>query len=296
MELHQLRYLCAIVDNGSFSRAAEHCHVAQPSLSQQISKLEDELGARLFDRLGRSIRLTDAGRAFLPHARAVLHQTELARSEVDGRRRDERGTVTVGVIPTIAPYYMPKRIAAFARRYPDATLRIVEETTPVLVESLRSLAIDVAILSMPLRHRDFDIAPLLTERLYAALPPGHPRAAATSLSLRELRDDRFVLLRDSHCFRGIALDACLRARLDPRIAFESGQFSSLLGMVAAGVGVTLVPEMAIDRAVGCRYVPVADAQASRTIAAARLRGRSFSRVQQAFLHHLGPLPKARAHA
>jgi LysR family transcriptional regulator, hydrogen peroxide-inducible genes activator len=294
MELQQLRYLCAIADTGSFSRAAEHCHVAQPSLSQQISKLEDELGTRLFDRLGRSIRLTEAGRGFLPHARAVLHQTELARSEVDGRRRDARGTVTVGVIPTIAPYYMPKRIAAFARRYPDATLRIVEETTPVLVESLRSLAIDVAILSLPLRHRDFDVAPLLTERLYAALPPGHPRAAAASLSLRELRDDRFVLLRDSHCFRGIALDACSRARLDPRIAFESGQFSSLLGMVAAGVGVTLVPEMALDRAAGCRYVPIADTQATRTIAVARLRGRSFSRVQQAFLHHLGAPAKARA--
>jgi LysR family transcriptional regulator, hydrogen peroxide-inducible genes activator len=296
MELHQLRYICAIADTGSFSRAAEHCHVAQPSLSQQISKLEDELGTRLFDRLGRSIRLTDAGRAFLPHARAVLHQTELARSEVDGRRRDARGTVTVGVIPTIAPYFMPKRIAAFARRYPDATLRIVEETTPVLVESLRSLAIEFAVLSLPLRHRDFDVAPLLTERLYAALPPDHPRAAASSLSIRELRDDRFVLLRDSHCFRGIALDACMRARLDPRIAFESGQFSSLLGMVAAGVGVTLVPEMAIDRAAGCRFVPVSDAQASRTIAVARLRGRSFSRVQQAFLHHLGVAHKSGANA
>jgi LysR family transcriptional regulator, hydrogen peroxide-inducible genes activator len=296
MELHQLRYLCAIADTGSFTRAAEHCHVAQPSLSQQISRLEDELGTRLFDRLGRSIRLTEAGRSFLPHARAVLHQTELARSEIDGHRRDARGTITVGVIPTIAPYYMPKRIAAFARHYPDATLRIVEETTPVLVESLRSLAIDVAILSLPLRHRDFDIVPLLTERLYAALPAGHPRAAAASLSLRELRDDRFVLLRDSHCFRGITLDACLRARLNPRIAFESGQFSSLLGMVAAGVGVTLVPEMAIDRAAGCRYVPVADAQALRTIAVARLRGRSFSRVQQAFLHHVGAIPKARTRA
>ncbi|HTV14987.1 MAG TPA: LysR substrate-binding domain-containing protein [Acidobacteriaceae bacterium] len=286
MELNQLRYLCAIADTGSFTRAAEHCHVAQPSLSQQISRLEDELGTRLFDRLGRSVRLTDAGRAFLPHARAVLHQTELARSEVDIRRRDARGTVTVGVIPTIAPYFMPKRIAAFTRRYPEAMLRIVEETTPVLVESLRALAIDCAVLSLPLRHRDFEITPLLTERLCAALPPGHPRAAAASLALRELRDDRFVLLRDSHCFRGITLDACVRARLDPRIAFESGQFSSLLGMVAAGVGVTLVPEMAVDRAAGCRYVPVSDPQASRTVALARLRGRSFSRVQQAFVEQL----------
>ena len=286
MELQQLRYLCAIADTGSFSRAAEHCHVAQPSLSQQISKLEEELRTRLFDRLGRSIRLTDAGRTFLPHARAVLHQTELARNEVDGGRRDARGTVTVGVIPTIAPYYLPKRLAAFTRRFPDATLRIVEETTEVLVESLRSLSVDVAILSLPLKHRDFEIIPLLTERLYAALPADHPHANASGISLRELRDERFVLLRDSHCFRGIALAACERARLDPCVAFESGQFSSLLGMVAAGVGVTLVPEMAIDRGAGCRYVRIADTQASRTIAAARLKGRSFSRVQEAFLDRL----------
>jgi LysR family transcriptional regulator, hydrogen peroxide-inducible genes activator len=292
MELHQLRYLCAIVDTGNFSRAAERCHVAQPSLSQQISKLEDELGTRLFDRLGRSVRLTDAGRTFLPHARTVLHQTELARSEIDGRRRDARGTVIVGVIPTIAPYYLPERITAFMRRFPESTLRVVEETTPVLVEGLRSLAIDIAILSLPLRHRDFEIVPLLTERLYAALPPDHPRANADRISLRELREERFVLLRDSHCFREISLAACHRAHLDPRIAFESGQFSSLLGMVAAGVGVSLVPAMAIDRNAGCCYVRVSDPKAVRTIAAARLRGRSFSHLQEEFVKFPGRFLRA----
>lgn len=287
MELHQLRYLCAIVDTGSFSRAAEQCNVAQPSLSQQISKLEDELGARLFDRLGRSVRLTEAGRAFVPHARNALHQTEMARNEVRGKRRDGRGRVAVGVIPTIAPYYLPKRLAAFARRFPEASLRVVEETTPLLVEGLRSVAIDLAILSLPLRHREFEIVPLLTEPLFAALPPDHPRAKAKSISLRELREERFVMLRDGHCFRGVALAACQRARLDPRIAFESAQFSSLLGMVAAGIGVSVVPHMAVDRSFGCAYVALSDPQATRTIAAARLKGHTFSRVQQGFLDLLG---------
>ncbi len=189
---------------------------------------------------------------------------------------------------------MPERIAAFRRKFPESTLRIIEETTPVLVESLRNLSIDIAILSLPLRHRDFDVVPLLTERLYVALPPDHPRVSAVRISLRELREERFVLLRDSHCFREIALAACHRAHLDPRIAFESGQFSSLLGMVAAGVGISLVPEMAIDRRAGCRYVRVSDAKAVRTIASARLKGRSFSRVQHAFLESLakgpGPAP------
>ncbi|HZD48556.1 MAG TPA: LysR family transcriptional regulator, partial [Silvibacterium sp.] len=136
MEFHQLRYVCAVAETGSFSRAAERCHVAQPSLSQQILKLEEDLGAKLFDRLGRSVRLTEAGRAFLPHARSILHQMEAARTGVEDKRTDVRGSVAVGVIPTIAPYLMPHYVATFSKKYADARLRIVEETTPVLVEGL----------------------------------------------------------------------------------------------------------------------------------------------------------------
>ncbi len=283
MEIHQLRYVCAIAETGSFSRAAEHCHVAQPSLSQQVLKLEEDLGAKLFDRLGRSVRLTEAGRAFLPHARSILHQMEAARTGVADKRTDVRGSVAIGVIPTIAPYLMPRYTAAFAKKYPEARLRIVEETTPVLVESLRNLSIDLAILSLPLRHKEFEMFPLRTEPLFAVLPKDHPRAAAKSLALKDLRGEQFVMLRDGHCFRDLSFAACARARVTPRIAFESGQFSSLLGMVAAGVGVSLVPEMAIDRNANCSYVRLSDARATRTIVAAVLRGRSFNRVQHAFL-------------
>ncbi len=286
MEFHQLRYVCAIAETGSFSRAAERCHVAQPSLSQQVLKLEEDLGAKLFDRLGRSVRLTEAGRAFLPHARSILHQMEAARTGVEDKRTDVRGSVTVGVIPTIAPYLMPQSVAAFSKKYPDAKLRILEETTPVLVEGLRNLSIDVAILALPLRHKEFQMYPLRTEPLYAALARDHPRARAKNLSLRELRGEQFVMLRDGHCFRDLSVAACTRAKVNPRIAFESGQFSSLLGMVAAGVGVSLVPEMALDKSARCSYVRISDAQASRTIVAAILRSRSFNRVQQAFLEHV----------
>src|ERR1700758_1352932 len=107
MELHQLRYFCAVAETGSFSRAAERSHVSQPSLSQQIRKLEDELGARLFDRLGRSVRLTDLGNAFLPRARGVLRDLEAARGEVVERKDALSGTVVIGVIPTVAPYLLP---------------------------------------------------------------------------------------------------------------------------------------------------------------------------------------------
>ena len=283
MEINQLRYVCAVAETSSFSRAAERCQVAQPSLSQQVLKLEKDLGTKLFDRLGRSVRLTEAGRAFLPHARSILSQMETARSSVADKCADVRGSVAVGVIPTIAPYLMPRYTTTFAKKYPEAKLRIVEETTPILIESLRDLSIDLAILALPLRHKDLELFPLYTEPLFVVLPKDHPRADTKSLALKDLRRESFVMLRDGHCFRDLSIATCTHARVTPRITFESGQFSSLFGMVAAGVGISLVPEMAIDRNAGCRYVRLSDARATRTIVAAILRGRSFNRVQQAFL-------------
>jgi LysR family hydrogen peroxide-inducible transcriptional activator len=196
---------------------------------------------------------------------------------------DVRGSVAVGVIPTSAPSLMPRYAAGFAKKYPEAKLRIVEETTPILVENLRNLSIDFAILALPLRHKDLELFPLRTEPLFAVLPKDHPRARVKSLTLKDLRGEPFVMLRDGHCFRDLSLAACTHARVTPRIAFESGQFSSLFGMVAAGVGVSLAPEMAIDRNADCLYVRLSDTRATRTIVAAVLHGRSFNRVQQAFL-------------
>jgi len=283
MEFHQLRYVCAIAETGSFSRAAERCQIAQPSLSQQVLKLEEDLGVKLFDRLGRSIRITEAGRAFLPHARAILEQMEAARSSVTDKSAGVRGNVAVGAIPTIAPYLMPRYAADFAKKYPEAKLRIVEETTPVLVDGLRDLSIDLAILALPMRHKDLEFFPIQVEPLFVALPRDHPRAATESLPLKSLRGEPFVMLRDGHCFRDLSIATCSHARITPNIAFETDQFSSVLGMVAAGVGISLVPEMAIDRNAGCRYVGLSDTRATRTIVAAVLRGRSFSRIQQNFL-------------
>jgi LysR family transcriptional regulator, hydrogen peroxide-inducible genes activator len=286
MEFNQLKYVCAIADTGNFSRAAERCQITQPSLSQQILKLEEDLGVKLFDRLGRSVRLTEAGRVFVPQARAILDQMDVARSSVAEKNADLRGSVAVGVIPTVAPYLMPGYTAAFAKKYPDAKLRIIEETTSVLIEGLRDLSIDVAILALPLHHKDLELFPIRTEPLFAALRKDDPRAQAPSLALKDLRGESFVMLRDGHCFRDLSISTCTHARVTPNIAFESGQFSSLLGMVAAGVGVSLIPEMAIDRNAGCRYVRLTDPKATRTIVAAVLHSRSFNRIQRAFLSEL----------
>jgi LysR family hydrogen peroxide-inducible transcriptional activator len=274
MELHQLRYFCAVAETGSFSRAAEQSHVSQPSLSQQILKLEDELGARLFDRLGRSVRLTELGKTFLPRARAVLRELEAAKGDI------VEGKEFVGA------YFLPPRLTTFSRKFPQVRLTIVEEITPVLLDRLRAGAIDVAILALPIRGHEFDSFPLLTERLFAALPKKHKLNSRPSLSLKDLRAEPFLLLRDGHCFRDTAVAACDRARLHPQIVFESGQFSSLLSMVGAGMGVSIVPEMAIEKKSPCRYIRIADDQAVRTIGAIVLRGRSLTRAHNSFLSHL----------
>ena len=283
MELHQLRYFCAIADTGSFSRAAEQCHVAQPSLSQQILKLEDELGVRLFDRLGRSVRLTEVGKIFLPRARAVLRELEAARGDVVERKDSIAGPVTVGAIPTVAPYLLPSILTAFSKKFPQALLTVIEEITPVLLDRLRASTVDVAILALPIRGHEFDSFPLLTEPLFAVLPKKHPLAHRRSISLKDVRKEPFLLLRDGHCFRENAVAACDRARVHPQVIFESGQFSSLLGMVGAGMGVSIIPQMAVDKKAGCRYVSISDPEATRTIGVVVLRGRSLTRANLGFL-------------
>ena len=286
MEVHQLRYFCAVAETGSFTRAAEREQVAQPSLSQQIMKLEVELGVRLFDRLGRAVRLTDMGQVFLPRARAILSEMRAAKEEVAEKQSTVSGPVCVGVIPTIAPYFLPARIAQFSRQYPEASITVVEDVTVHLMDQLRAGLVDLAIIALPARGHDLDSFPLLTERLFAILPKGHRLARRRTLRMKELREEPFLLLRDDHCFRDTSIEVCKRARLNPQIVFESGQFSSIMGMVGAGMGISIVPEMAVEAKPDCSSVLIADERASRTIGVAAVKGHFLSRVPRAFLEHL----------
>src|SRR5882672_3445602 len=286
MEVHQLRYFCAVSETGSFTRAAEREQVAQPSLSQQIMKLEEELGVRLFDRLGRTVRLTGFGQVFLPRARTILFELKAAKEEVAEQQSSVSGPICVGVIPTIAPYFLPLPLSLFSRKYPQATITVVEDITVRLMDRLRAGQIDLAVLALPMRGHDVESFQLRTERLFAILPKTHRLAKKRKVMLKELRDQPFLLLRDDHCFRDTAIEICKHARVLPRIVFESGQFSSILGMVGAGLGISIVPEMAVEQRPDCAYVSVADDRASRTIGVVTLKGRYLSRVQHAFLAHL----------
>jgi LysR family hydrogen peroxide-inducible transcriptional activator len=293
MEVHQLRYFCAVAETGSFTRAAAREQVAQPSLSQQIMKLEEELGVRLFDRLGRAVRLTEPGQLFLPRARTILTELRAAKEEVAEKQSTVSGKVSVGVIPTIAPYFLPPRIALFSRKYPQAAITVMEDVTVRLMDRLRGGLVDLAIMALPARGHDLECYPLRTERLFAILPKGHALSRKRSLKMKELRNEPFLLLRDDHCFRDTAIEVCKHARILPQIVFESGQFSSILGMVAAGLGVSIVPEMALEKRPDCSSVLITDERASRTIGVAVLKGHFLGRAPRAFLDHLRAYAQSR---
>jgi LysR family hydrogen peroxide-inducible transcriptional activator len=289
MEVHQLRYFCAVARTGSFTRAAEHEHVAQPSLSQQILKLEDELGAKLFDRLGRKIRLTSFGAAFLPRATGILRELGEASSEIRQMAGSEAGNVAFGSIPTVAPYFLPPLLASFFERHPSIHLRIVEEITPLLLSQLQEGALDLAMLALPAPGAELECRELLRESLFVAVARNHPLARNKTLTLRQLESHPFLLLKEGHCFRDTVISACQHSRLHLNVVFETGQFSTILGLVAAGMGISVIPEMATQTVKGCRIIPLADDRAFRRIGLVWLRNHFQTRAEILLIDHLTKL-------
>jgi len=291
MQIHQLRYFCAVARTGSFTRAAQQERLAQPSLSQQIRKLEDELGTRLFDRLGRSVRLTQPGEAFLPRAEAIIRQVADAKIEIQEMSGAERGKLVIGAIPTIAPYFLPSCLASFSRKFPHVQISVVEEVTNELLNRVHQGAVDLAFLALPVPATHCVSRELFRERLYVVIPQNHRLAASHHVHLAQIENDPFLLLKEGHCFRENTLAACGRARLQPNVVFESGQFTTILAMVAAGTGVSVVPEMAVERREGCRFLPLADEGSYRRVGIIQLKQHFRSRVHRAFVEHLHPKQK-----
>jgi len=244
MELHQLRYFLAVAKNGNFSRAAEQCHVSQPSLSQQIQKLEEELGEKLFNRLKRCAVLTAAGEALLPRATRIVNEVEAARHDVADASDVVRGHVSLGVLPTVAPYLLPRVLSLVARECPCIDVLIHEEPTAHLLRMAGACEIDLAIISLPIHDDRFVVEALFDEELLLAMPPRHPLASKRSIHLADLDGERFILMKEGHCLGDQALRFCERQDLLPSIAFRSAQLETIQALVGAGVGISLIPRMA----------------------------------------------------
>jgi LysR family transcriptional regulator, hydrogen peroxide-inducible genes activator len=287
MEIHQIRYMCAVAETGSFTRAAAREHVAQPSLSQQIIKLEDELGAKLFHRFHNKVRPTEFGKAFYTRALDILRAVSSVKSEIHDMAGMARGLVRIGVIPTIAPYLLPKILPPFSKKFPEIHITVNEDITPVLIQKLQETTIDMAIVALPIQGAELVRQELLWEKLYAVVPSDHALGQGDSTcGLKDILSEPFLLLKEGHCFRDTVIAACKRVKVAPNIVFESGQFPTILGMVAAGMGVSIVPEMAVEPRAGCKFVLIEDERARRRVGVVRLQNHFRSRPQREFMTYL----------
>jgi LysR family hydrogen peroxide-inducible transcriptional activator len=249
VNFRDLRYALAVADLGSFSRAAEACDVSQPTLSGQIRKLEDELGVELFERAGRRIRVSPAGAIVLAHARdAVAAADDLVHSAA-ASHDPLAGALRTGIIPTLAPYLLPAILPAIHHAFPAMPLAVAEEPTDRLLHRLADGELDIAILATPPTSGDLAEVTLFDEPLWVALPAGHRKAGMRTLGARDLDDETLLLLADGHCLRDQALAVCSGRPAAPATASDlrAASLETLLNLVAAGYGITIVPAMARDR-------------------------------------------------
>lgn len=267
MQLQQLRYFTAVAETLHFTRAAERVHVSQPSLSQQIRALEQELGADLFRRARGNIALTDAGQALLPLARRILADTETARREVQEVAQLRRGRVRLGATPSLCTGLLPQVLRTFHDLHPGIEIRIEESGSHDLVRELARGALDLALVVLPLPSSSpaLSTVELLREDLVVISSPAAP-APPAPLRIADLAGEPLVMFRHGYDLRELTVAACRAEGFEPSFTVEGGEMDAVLGFVRAGLGVAVVPSMVAEGAAGdLRVTPLAGRGLRRTI-------------------------------
>ena len=250
MNLRDLEYLVALADHHHFGRAAAACYVSQPTLSTQVKKLEQELGVALVERNPRSVLLTDAGVRVVERARVVLDEVNGIRTIAQRSADPESGSLKLGLFPTLAPYLLPHVVPTIHERFPRLELLLVEEKTETLLARLADGNLDAALLALPVPVRNLVVDPLFTEDFVLAVPHDHPLARQSGpIDARALADEPMLLLEEGHCLRDQALEVCALNGASERRGFRATSLETLRQMVGTGVGITLLPELAIHTSV-----------------------------------------------
>jgi DNA-binding transcriptional LysR family regulator len=265
MELRHLTYFVAVADRLNFSRAAEDLHVAQPAISQQIHALEQELGSPLFERIGRRVQLTDAGKALLPRAREILSAVETARNEIRDQGALLKGSVKLGAPPTVSVNVLPVQLTAFEHRYPGLDVTLRESGTDSLLKYVEQGLLDLAIVATDVLPATVDWAPFLEENYVVAVAENHPLCGRESISMTELTDEAFLLFPEGYKLREVTLNACRTAGFEPKVALDGGGTQTTLRFVAAGLGVAIVPELALKNTPNICVLRVSDQNLHRSL-------------------------------
>jgi LysR family hydrogen peroxide-inducible transcriptional activator len=250
MNLKDLKYLVALADTGHFGKAAQRTFVSQPTLSAQLKKLEEFLGVKLVERQPKNVQLTDVGKQILIRARRMLDEEDeiiaLARSNTD----PFAGKLRVALIPTIGPYLLPRVMQKIRKALPHLALMLYEYQTEALLQRLRDGEIDIGIMALPAPQDGLESRALYAEAFTVALPNNHPLLAKTTIRIQDLKEQTLLLLEDGHCLRDQALEVCSRVGIREAEDFRATSLETLRQMVVAGLGITLLPELAVESPFG----------------------------------------------
>ena len=246
LELRQLRYFIEVAEREHISEAAEHLHVAQSAISRQIANLEEELGTPLFERIGRNVKLTPIGKIFLEHTITALKAIDFAAKQVEEYLDPAKGTIKIGFPTSLASYVLPTVISAFKKEYPDVSFHLRQGTYKFLIDAVKNRELNLAFLGpLPPKDEAINTTILFSENIHALLPANHPLAKNENINLVDLRKENFVLFPEGYILHKVAVEACRSAGFVPAITSEGEDMDALKGLVAAGIGVTLLPESSL---------------------------------------------------
>lgn len=269
MNIRELEYLVAVDEERHFHRAAERCFVSQPTLSGQLKKLEQELGVLLVERNNRQVSMTGAGQAVVKHARSVLAEINTIKNVAKYYQDPMVGDVNVGIIPTIAPYLLPIIMPHLNKHFPQFKIWLYEYQTHILMEKLQKAELDFLILALPIEKHEFEELDLFREPFRLAVKKDHNLAKMKHINLGDIAQEKLLLLEEGHCLRGHILDVCLLAGVKEQGQYHATSLETLRHMVGEGMGMTLMPELAVPAKVRktdeIRYIEFSDPKPNRRI-------------------------------
>ena len=265
MNSRDLEYLVALSNLKHFGKAAEACFVSQPALSMQIKKLEESLGVQLLERTNKSVMLTDHGVIIAERAKQILSQIDEIKEIAKSAKNPFSGEIRIGIFPTLAPYLLPLIIPKLSKFYPKLSFYLIEEQTSQLIEQLKEGKLHAAFLATPVEEKAFDHAVLFDEEFLLAVPVNHRLAKLKKIKQTDLENENLLLLEQGHCMRDQALALCHRMNVVENQNFRATSLETLRQMVAAGVGITLIPKLACSPSDTIIYIPFGSPKPIRTI-------------------------------
>ncbi len=291
MNLQQLEYIVALDIHRNHAKAAAHCHVTQPTLSMMVKKLEEELGVKIFDR-GQPLKPSPSGEIIIGRARQILQEIKNLKAFISSEKDSIAGEFRLGVIPTLAPYLLPRFLNAFLEKNPDTSFTVVEMLTEDIVKQLKAGKLDVGILVTPLDDKEIREIPVFYEPILLYTSQSLKYYRQERVRLKSLNTEHLLLLEEGHCFRGQVMNLCPKSKRDrQQLNYQSGSFETLRAMVDNDYGYTLIPELAVDtrRKQAKRFTsPEPVREVSLAVHYGFVKEALIARLREAILHAIPP--------